>query len=202
MLKVVFSLISNINQSACINLDWVFNSKSELTEWLYKRRWEFPINKKTIPMLTLFVCQVIPRTWLSDSANLSMSIFRLMTSPTTYPMSLSELRSSQLTSAVRLGWLGKATMYSILPPDGSVGLLGILSVYGPTARNCATFWNVKQRYGKWLNWYCAYDVGLSNGEHTSILHLYHDITIEAACRQRHAVNPRTQEHSGDKLSSL
>ena len=146
---------------------------------------------------------MIPRTWLSDSANLSISIFRLMTAPTTYPMSLSELRSSQLTSAVRLGWLGKATMYSILPPDGRVGLLGILSVYGPTARNCATFCNEKQWYGKWLNWYHAYDVELSNGEHTSI-HLSFDIiaiNINTACRQRRAINHRPQEHSGVKLSS-
>ena len=146
---------------------------------------------------------MILKKCLSDSANLSMSIFILMISLTTYPMSLSELRSSQLTSAVRLGWLGKAIMYSILPPDGRVGLLGILSVYGPTARNCATFCNEKQWYGKWLNWYCAYDVDLSNREHTST-HLYYGITainINTACRQRRAINHRPQEHSADKLSS-
>ena len=48
MLKVSFSLISNINQSACSILHWV----------LYKHHWDIPTNEKTIPMLTcpIWIC--------------------------------------------------------------------------------------------------------------------------------------------------
>ena len=54
--KVAFSLISYIKQSSCSTLDWVMNSQSESTLsrfWLaVHHHWKFPINKKTILMLT------------------------------------------------------------------------------------------------------------------------------------------------------
>ena len=53
MLKVAFSLLLNINQSACSALDWVLNNQSEFYWMLYKHHWEFPIHKKIITMYIL-----------------------------------------------------------------------------------------------------------------------------------------------------
>ena len=38
-----FSLLSNINQSACSILDWLFNKQSDFDRVLYMHHWEFPI---------------------------------------------------------------------------------------------------------------------------------------------------------------
>ena len=48
----VLSVFSTINQSACSTLDWVLNSKSDFDCVLYKNHWEFPVQKKIIPVLT------------------------------------------------------------------------------------------------------------------------------------------------------
>ena len=63
--KVVFSLLYNINQSACSTLDWVLNSQSEFDWVLYKHHWEFPIHKKIIPMLTCPIYNIIPLMYSS-----------------------------------------------------------------------------------------------------------------------------------------
>ena len=47
MSKAAFSLVININQSACRPLDWGSNSQV-----LYMHHWEIPIQQKIIPTLT------------------------------------------------------------------------------------------------------------------------------------------------------
>ena len=64
MFKVAFSLIPNINQSACSTLDWVLNSQSELTECC-KHHWEFPITKRIIP--TCPITMTLLSSWNWDS---------------------------------------------------------------------------------------------------------------------------------------
>ena len=52
MFKVAFSLLSNINQSACSTLDRVMNSQSEFTECCISIIGNFQYIIKLIPMLT------------------------------------------------------------------------------------------------------------------------------------------------------
>ena len=52
MFKVAFSLFSNINNSPCRALDWVFNGQSDFDWVFYMHNWEFLIHKKIIAMLT------------------------------------------------------------------------------------------------------------------------------------------------------
>ena len=55
MFEVAFPLISNINQYSCLSVEQPFR----VDFVLYKPHWEFPINKKIIPMLTCPVAVII-----------------------------------------------------------------------------------------------------------------------------------------------
>ena len=55
MLKVAFTLSSNINQSVYCTLDWVLSSQSD-SEWvLYQHHWKFPVHEKIILMLRCLI---------------------------------------------------------------------------------------------------------------------------------------------------
>ena len=60
--NVAFSLFSNINKSTCSTLDWVLNSQSGFDLVLYKHLWEFPIQKKIIPIVACPIC--ICKLWM------------------------------------------------------------------------------------------------------------------------------------------
>ena len=62
MFKVAFSLMSNMNQSACSTLDWVLNIQSELTKYCVSII-GYPINKKIIPMSTCPIVCCLSQKW-------------------------------------------------------------------------------------------------------------------------------------------
>ena len=57
LFKVAFLSISNINQSPCSTLNWVWYESIRIDWVLYEHHGEFPINKKIIPMLACPILQ-------------------------------------------------------------------------------------------------------------------------------------------------
>ena len=55
-IKSYLLIIFQINQWPCSTLDRVLNSQSDYDWVLYKHYWEFPFQKKLIPMLTCSFC--------------------------------------------------------------------------------------------------------------------------------------------------
>ena len=79
MFKVAFSLLANINQSACSALDGVLNSSSDFDWVLYKHHLGIPIHKKTIPKLTCL--PIVPRPiiheWVTSEDNIAITKYNL-----------------------------------------------------------------------------------------------------------------------------
>ena len=84
ILKVAFSLITNINQSACSSLHWANQN------WLslYKHQWRFPINKNTTPMYTCLINCII-----------------MLASCCVTPMSICPISNNNLCVCHSLGWV-------------------------------------------------------------------------------------------------